>query len=56
MVIAAIYAPPSWPRSRFETFMDEVRVVVITTPSQPALVLEDFNAKLNRLGLPQDGC
>ena len=45
MVIVAIYAPPSWPQSRFETFMDEVRDVVMRYRSRPALVLVDFNVK-----------
>ena len=44
-MIVAIYAPPSWPQSRFETFMDEVRDVVMRYRSRPALVLVDFNVK-----------
>ena len=53
MVIVAIYAPPSWPWSRFEIFMDEVRDAVIRHCPRRALVLGDFNAKSTTWGSPR---
>ncbi|XP_076764967.1 uncharacterized protein LOC143431873 [Xylocopa sonorina] len=45
-LVMAIYAPPSWPISKFEHFLGELDVVLNDneTKNRPVLVLGDFNA------------
>ncbi|KAK9301905.1 hypothetical protein QLX08_005903 [Tetragonisca angustula] len=45
LTVMGIYAPPSWPMSTFEKFLDKLRRYIAPIPSHSTLVLGDFNAK-----------
>ncbi|XP_076762720.1 uncharacterized protein LOC143430373 [Xylocopa sonorina] len=43
-LMVGVYAPTSWPLSRFDMLLDELQNIVSSHAARPVFVLGDFNA------------